>query len=220
MKHRVKSRKLNRTAAHHKALLRNLAQSLIQHGSIRTTVAKARDLKPFVEKLVTLARSAKDGSITARRRIHSLLSDRSFIAADRQDDYDNLSDAKREQTLRSRSGRRYRTGAARGKLAFTGMSIAHKLINEVAGKYTDRAGGYTRMVKTADRRIGDGGQIAVLQFVGEEQAPGSLTKPAKTTRRRRADSRYALAVKLAKQRRTSGGAEAPAASAGGAAEST
>jgi large subunit ribosomal protein L17 len=210
MKHRVKSRKLNRSPAHHKALLRNLAQSMIQHGSIRTTVAKARDLRPFVEKLVTLARSAKGGSITARRRIHKLLSDRSFIPTDRQADYDNLSLAKRAKTLRSRAGRRYRTGAPRGKLAFTGASITHRLINELAPKYEDRAGGYTRIVKLADRRVGDGGQLAVLQFVGEEQAPGPVTKPAKTARRKRADARYALAVKLAKQRRTSAPAEAPA----------
>ncbi len=202
MKHRVKSRKLNRTPSHHKAMQRNMAQSLIQHGKIRTTVQKAKDLRPFIEKLVTLARSAKQGSITARRQIHKLLSDRSFVPADRQADYDDLSMAKRRRTLRAPSGRRYRTGQPKGKLAFTGESVTHRLINTIADRYSDRPGGYTRLIKLAQRRIGDGGELAILQFVGDEEAPGTLTKPGKTSRKLRADSRYALAVKLAKQRRT------------------
>lgn len=201
MRHRVKARKLNRTSSHHKAMQRNLAQSLIQHGQIRTTIEKAKDLRPFVEKLITLARSAKQGSITARRQIHKLLSDRSFIHEDRQADYEDLSMAKRQRTLRAPSGRRFRTGQAKGKLAFTGETITHRLINTVAERFSDRAGGYTRLIKLDRRRIGDGGQLAILQFVGDEESPGSLTKPGKTARRRRADSRYALAVKLAKQRK-------------------
>jgi len=204
MKHRVKERKLNRTPSHHKAMQRNLAQSLIQHGHIRTTVAKAKDLRPFVEKLVTLARSARQGSITARRQIHKLISDRSFIPSDRQSDYDDLPLAKRRAALRARSGRRHRTGGPKGKHSFTGGSITHRLINTIAERYTDRTGGYTRLIKLAQRRVGDGGDLAVLQFVGEEDSPGAVTRPGRSARQRRADSRYALAVKLAKQRRGGG----------------
>lgn len=206
MNHRLKTRKLNRTPAHHKAMQRNMAQSLIQHGSITTTVQKAKDLRPFVERLVTLARSAREGSITARRRIHRLLSDRSFIPAEHQADYEELSMAKRDKTIRARSGRRYRTGAAKGKLKFTGESITHRLITNVAERFADRPGGYTRLIRLGKRRIGDGGELAVLQLVGDEQGPGSLTKPAPSARKQRADARYALAIKLAKQRR--GGASA------------
>lgn len=221
MRHRVKARKLNRTAEHHKAMQRNLAQSLIEHGQIRTTVQKAKDLRPFVEKLVTLARRARQGSITARRQIHKLLSERSFIPAERQADYEDLSLAKRRRTLRAPSGRRFRTGAPKGKLAFTGASITHRLINAVAERFSERQGGYTRLIKLDKRRIGDGGHLAVLEFVGEEQSPGALTKPKKSARKLRADSRYALAVKLAKQRRGGKPAEAsskPADSAPAAAE--
>lgn len=190
---------------------RNLAQSLFEHGQITTTVQKAKDLRPFVERLITLARSARDGSITARRRVHRLLSDRSLIPAGRQADYDNLPLAKREQTLRARSGRRHRTGAPKGKLAFTGETITHRLISTVAAKFSDRAGGYTRLIRLGKRRIGDGGELAIVQLVGDEQSAGALTKPAKSARAVRADGRYALAIKLAKQRR--GGKKGAAADA-------
>jgi large subunit ribosomal protein L17 len=115
-----------------------------------------------------------------------------------------MSQAKRRKALRSASGRRYRTGQPRGKLAFTGETISHKLIHTIGERYSERPGGYTRLIKLARRRIGDGGQLAVLQFVGDEEGPGSVMKPAKSARQRRADSRYALAVKLAKQRRGTG----------------
>ncbi|GJM25304.1 MAG: hypothetical protein DHS20C16_17190 [Phycisphaerae bacterium] len=178
-----------------------MAQSLIEHGQIRTTLEKAKDLRPFVERLVTLARSARRGSVTARRQIHKILSDRSFIPAEHQADYEDLSNAKREKTLRAPSGRRYRNGKPRGNMKFTGESITHRLINTIAEQYAERSGGYTRLIRLAKRRIGDGGRQAVLQFVGEEESPGSITKPAKSSRQIKADSRYALAVSLAKQRR-------------------
>jgi large subunit ribosomal protein L17 len=205
MKHRLKTRKLGRTPSHHKAMQRNMAQSLIEHGRITTTVQKAKDLRPFVERLVTLARSAGKGSITARRQIHKMLSDRSLIPAGKQGDYDDLSMAKRAKTLRARSGRRYRTGAPKGKLKFTGESVTHRLVTTVAERFSDRPGGYTRLIRLGKRRLGDGGELATLEWVGDETSPGSLTKPDKSARRQRADARYALAIKLAKQRK--GGAK-------------
>ena len=207
MNHRVRQRKLNRTPAHRMAMQRNMAQSLIEHGQIRTTLEKAKNLKPFVERLVTLARSARRGSVTARRQIHKLLSDRSFIASENQSDYEDLSMSKRKKTLRAPGGRRYRNGKPHGTLKFTGESITHKLINTIAEQYSERSGGYTRLIHLAKRRIGDGGRQAILQFVGEEESPGSITKPAKSSRQLKADSRYALAVSLAKQRRGGRGAD-------------
>lgn len=201
MNHRVRQRKLNRSPSHHRAMQRNMAQSLIEHGQIRTTLEKAKDLRPFVERLVTLARSARRGSVTARRQIHKILSDRSFIPAEHQADYEDLPLAKRKKSLRAPSGRRFRNGKPRGTMKFTGESITHRLINTIAEQYAERSGGYTRLIRLAKRRIGDGGRQAVLQFVGEEESPGSITKPAKSSRQIKADSRYALAVSLAKQRR-------------------
>ena len=64
MRHRIAHRKLNRTASHRKAMFANMASSLIEHEQIVTTLPKAKELRPFVEKLVTLA---KKGDLTSRR---------------------------------------------------------------------------------------------------------------------------------------------------------
>lgn len=198
MRHLVAHKKLNRTGEHRRALHRNLAQSLIQHGQVRTTLPKAKDIRPFVEKLVTLAKKARGGDLNARRRIHKLLADRSFIDAEHQKAYDNMSDAHRRQTLRSRSGRRYRTGDAKGRLDFTGETVTHRLINTWAEKFADRQGGYTRIIRLAKTRIGDNAPLAIVQFVGEEEGPGNITKPRKSARRKRADARYKATIKAAK----------------------
>lgn len=98
------------------------------------------------------------------------------------------------------SGRRHRTGDPKGRLAFTAESVTHRLIETVAARYEDRPGGYVRLIRLADRRLGDASALAILQLVGDEEAPGPLTRPGKTARRKRADARYAMAIKLAKTR--------------------
>ena len=70
MRHRLRGRKLNRTSAHRKAMFKNLASSLIKYEQIITTVPKAKDLRPIVEKLITIA---KKGSLHARRQLISKL---------------------------------------------------------------------------------------------------------------------------------------------------
>ena len=72
MRHRVAGRKLQRTSSHRAALFRNMAAALIKHEQITTTVAKAKELRPYVEKLVTLA---KKGGLSNRRLAHSRLLD-------------------------------------------------------------------------------------------------------------------------------------------------
>ena len=110
-----------------------------------------------------------------------------------------MSDALREKTMRMASGRRHRTGEPQGRLAFTAESVTHRLIETVAAKYEDRQGGYTRLIHLAEKRIGDSSELAVVQLVGDEEAPTSLTKPQRSARRRRTDARYAMAVKAAKK---------------------
>jgi large subunit ribosomal protein L17 len=72
MRHRVGHRKLQRTSSHRTALFRNMAAALIKHEQITTTVAKAKELRPYVEKLVTLA---KKGGLSNRRLAHSRIMD-------------------------------------------------------------------------------------------------------------------------------------------------
>lgn len=198
MRHGVARRKLNRTSEHRKALRRNMAQSLFEHGQIRTTLPKAKDLRPFVERMITLARKARGGDLSARQRLTSLLNDRAIIPADHQEAYEDMPDAKRAKVLRSRSGRRHRLGQARGGLKFTAVSLIHHLIHDVAARFEGRPGGYTRVIRLGQTR-GDNAPMAVLQLVGEEESPGTVTRPEKTARRRRTERRYAFAAKALKR---------------------
>lgn len=206
MRHRKAHRKLNRTSEHRKALRRNQVQSLFEHGQIRTTVPKAKNLRPFAERLITLAKKANQGSLNARRRLHVLMSERSLVPAEHRDDYQAMSDARRKQVMRARSGRRHRTGQPKGRLEFTGESITQRLIETIAPRYQQREGGYTRIIRLADRRVGDQAQLAVLQLVGDEQKPTSLPKPRKSARKVRADARYTAALNAAKSFAKSGAA--------------
>ncbi len=208
MRHRIRQKKLNRTMEHRKALHRNLAQSLFEHGQVKTTVPKAKDLRPFCERLITLAIRVRQrqasgdaaGSLTARRCLHKLLGDRGMIPKEHQEAYDGMSDAARERTMRMPSGRRHRTGEPRGRLAFTAESVTHRLIEKIAPTFEGRAGGYTRLIRLAERRIGDASFLAIVQLVGNEEGPGPLTKSSKTARRKRADARYSMAIKLGKSK--------------------
>ncbi len=132
MRHLVTGRRLSRTAAHRKAMLRNLAQSLFEHGEVRTTLPKAKELRRFVEPLITLA---KKNTLAARRLVISRLRDR--LMADPKDTDMLLDD-----------------------------TVVQKLFKDIAPKFADRNGGYTRVLKTSEWRIGDAGDIAIVQLVG------------------------------------------------------
>jgi large subunit ribosomal protein L17 len=176
-----------------------MAQSVFEHGQITTTLAKAKDLRPFVEQLITLARKARAGSLSARQRLIALLGDRAVIPADNQEQYEEMSDAGRAKVLRMRSGRRHRLGQARGGQKFTAVSIIHHVINEVAPRFENRTGGYSRVIRLGQVHKGDSAPMAVLQLVGEEESPGTVTRPEKTARKRRTERRYAAAAKAAKK---------------------
>ncbi len=116
MRHRHGYRKLGRTSAHRKALLMNLSIALIEHGKIETTVEKAKELRGFIEKLIT---RAKKGDFNAHRAVFAVLRDK---------------------------------------------EATKKLVNEVAPKYAERNGGYTRIIKTRQRR-GDAASMAYIELV-------------------------------------------------------
>lgn len=185
MRHGKTGRHLARTSAHSLAMRRNLAQSLFEHGQIRTTLIKAKEVRSFVEKLITLAR--KD-TVEARRRVLRLMADRSIIPAEHQEAYDGMSDADRSRVLRNRSGKKHRTGAVpvkynKKKFIFVASTVSHKLINDIAPRFKDRPGGYTRIIRLPLRRIGDGGDLAVLQLV-DAGAAGSKERDKTVSRRR------------------------------------
>jgi len=113
-----------------------MAASLFQHGAIRTTEAKAKELRPFVEKLITIARQ---GTLHARRRVIQLMQDREIYSYD-ETEKDYLPEDK---------------------------TVVQKLFDEVAPRYVDRPGGYTRIIRLSERRIGDAGVQVVLQLVDD-----------------------------------------------------
>ncbi|MBL4788487.1 MAG: 50S ribosomal protein L17 [Kordiimonadaceae bacterium] len=120
MRHRKAGRKLNRTSSHRKAMFQNMAQALLKHEQIVTTLPKAKDLAPIVEKLISLA---KKGGLANRRLAVSRLQDETLVK---------------------------------------------KMFDELADRYKDRAGGYTRVLK-AGYRFGDNAPMAVIELVDRNE---------------------------------------------------
>lgn len=198
---------------------RNLVQSLIEHGEIETTLPKAREVRAFADRLVTLA---IDGGLAARQRATALLNDRAIIPAQHQKDYDKMPDAKRARVLRARSGRNYRANKTRPGTAFTCESVINRLFTEIGPRMKRRnaarncSGGYTRIIKLGDVRLGDAAPLALLQFVGENDAPRPRLTD-KTHRKQIAQVRYAAYAGKSTPRRGRS-SKARAAAKGGAAE--
>ena len=151
MRHRVAGRRLSRTSQHRLAMRRNLVASLIQHETISTTIEKAKEVKAFAEKLITLA---KKGTLSARRRAIALLGNRDVI------DYED------------------------GKTVKKGTVIG-KLFSDIGPRYLDRPGGYTRIIRLSLRRLGDNGQVVLLQLVGPEETSKKESKAASKKRSRK-----------------------------------
>jgi large subunit ribosomal protein L17 len=142
MRHKVAGRRLSRTKEHRLAMRRNLVSSLIEHETISTTIEKAKEVKPFAEKLITLS---KRGTLQARRRAISLLGNRAIIGIE--------------------DGREVKKGTVIGKL-----------FSELGPRYLDRPGGYSRIIRLSMKRLGDNGQLVLLQLVGADEKVVKTTK--------------------------------------------
>ena len=200
MRHRRGGYRLGRTTAHRASTLRNLAMGLFQHGQITTTIPKAKALQPMVEKIVT---DAKEGTLAARRRVISKLGgdymafDWLFLAKNPSDEEKAAVDR-----LKDRAGKFFSVPTTEvernryGELRKSPKLVKH-IVDNVAPRFKDRAGGYTRIVKLGKARIGDGSELCIIQFVGAEEGPEVGGKPS--TRRRKADRRTAFAAKLRKE---------------------
>jgi large subunit ribosomal protein L17 len=116
VRHRKKGRQLGRQTKHRWALFRNMVTSLLDHERIETTEAKAKEIRGFTDRMITLG---KEGTLPARRRALSFLRSKDVVS---------------------------------------------KLFADVAGRFKNRPGGYTRIVKTR-RRIGDGGAMVAIELV-------------------------------------------------------
>ncbi len=189
MRHRVFGKKLKRDSEHRRAMLRNLAAGLFEHGEIETTAPKAKAVQPFVEKIITIA---KRGGLQSRRQIEARLSDRKIHGwvAD-----DNVPDARKDNA--------YFDLPDAGEIEFNRYGEVRKaprlvqhIMTKVAPLFADREGGYTRVIKTGRHRLGDGTDLVLLQLTGVEEGPqvgGGISG-----RRRQADKRTAFAARKRK----------------------
>ena len=150
--------------------------------------------RALCEGLSRLALKVRAVAWACGQRVTWVLGGRAIIPCDVREQWVEIADTGRDKGLRSRSGRRYRLGQAKGGQSFTAVSVVNHLVNEVAGRFEDRAGGYTRVIRLSTTNKGDNAATAILQLVGDEQAPGTVTRPEKTARKRRTERRYAFAA--------------------------
>ena len=127
MRHGNKGRALGRTSEHKEALMRNMAMSLFRHGRIETTEAKAKELRPFAEKLITLA---KRGDLHSKRLAARHIQDREVLV---------------------------------------------RLFDQIGPLFAERAGGYTRILKTGFRQ-GDGAETALIELVDRPAETAAAAK--------------------------------------------
>ena len=146
MRHQKAGRKLGRNPSHRLALKRNLTRALIEHERIITTVEKAKELRPFVERLITLA---KKGTLHARRLVIERLGPVAKAELFDKDDEP------------------------------TGDQVLQKLFNVIAPRFAERPGGYTRIIKRHEFRLGDGGRTAYIELLkeGETKVRAAAPRP-------------------------------------------
>jgi large subunit ribosomal protein L17 len=168
MRHLNAHRKLGRTSEHRMSMLRNMATSLVNARDERivTTVAKAKELRPFVERVITLAKRASglEGDDAAAQALHLRRQAAGFFHA-----------GNRQQA--PSTGRRKQPRAPRT----AGVAALKRLFDELGARYKDRPGGYTRIIRLG-HRDGDNAELAIIELVDnprEREAAGAATKRAK-----------------------------------------
>lgn len=168
MRHLKAHRKLGRTTEHRISMLRNLAVSLINSREERivTTLPKAKELRPYIEKAITLSRRARilDGDDAETRALHLRRQAAGFFHAGNQ-----------QQT--SLTGKRGQLRPART----AGVAALKRLFDELGERYQDRPGGYTRILKLG-RRAGDNAELAIIELVDNPRERLALENAKKRSR--------------------------------------
>jgi large subunit ribosomal protein L17 len=182
MRHRKRGRHLNRNAAHRRSLFRNLTRALVTHESITTTLPKAKELRPFVEKLITLAKKAhvvvaeaagKDEAEQKKAKLRALHYRRLAMAA-LGPVHGTAIWTKDEEVVEDPLNTSTKKSAD---------TVLKKLFRELGPRYADRPGGYTRVMKQHYRRLGDAGSTAVVELLkkGETKVQVKAKQPVAPT---------------------------------------
>ena len=182
MRHLKAHRKLGRTTEHRMSMLRNLATSLINSRDERivTTLPKAKELRPFVERAITLSRRAAslEGNGSEATGVHLRRQAASFFHSG---NYRHAVTTRRGQTTPPRTA---------------GVAALRRLFDELGERFKDRPGGYTRIIKMG-RRAGDGAQLAIIELVDnprEKEAQEAARKRTKGTSKKKAGETKATAT--------------------------
>lgn len=172
MRHKIAGRTLNRNASHRKAMFRNMAASLIKTlrstegaennpevpGRITTTVPKAKELRPFVEKLITLAKKGVLTEKAAEQFATKAAKDTAEWKAWRESPTWSKWAQARSPSIEARR---------RAFAALRDIEAVEILFSDLVERFADRQGGYTRILKLAKFRIGDATRHAIIEFVGQ-----------------------------------------------------
>ena len=187
MRHLKAHRKLGRTTEHRISMLRNLATSLINSRDDRivTTLPKAKELRPFIEKAITLSRRAAslEGNGSEVTGVHLRRQAAGYFHAG---NYRRATMTRRGQTPPPRS---------------SGVAALRRLFDELGERFKDRPGGYTRIIKMG-RRSGDGAELAIIELVDnarDKEAQASSRKKAKGSTKKKGETKAAESSAEAKE---------------------
>jgi large subunit ribosomal protein L17 len=174
MRHLKAHRKLGRTSEHRISMLRNLATSLINAHDERivTTLPKAKELRPFVERVITLSRRAASLEGSDARGLHLRRQAAAFFHSG---NFRRAAASRRGQTLPPRTA---------------GVAAVRRLFDELGERFKDRPGGYTRIIKMG-RRTGDGAELAIIELVDnprEIEAHESARKRKGSTKKKTSEA--------------------------------
>lgn len=164
MRHRKAGRHLGRTSGQRRALYRNLMTELFRHERIKTTEAKARAVRPLAERLVTKARKARAERVMELAKQRDMQKLSAWFNAKRADQLVALADEGDEEALEQMAQQMALHARRQVLSVLNDKDVAHKLVEEIAPRFEDRPGGYTRMFKLGMRQ-GDAAKMALLELV-------------------------------------------------------
>lgn len=164
MRHGKAGRHLKRTSGQRRALYRGLMTELFRHERIETTEAKARAIRPLAERLVTKARKGRTERLVALAKQHKVETLSAWFSAKRAAQLIELVDRGDDKALEQMAAQMALHARRQVLAILTDKEIAHKLVDEIAPRFEERPGGYTRMFKLGMRR-GDASPMALLELV-------------------------------------------------------
>jgi large subunit ribosomal protein L17 len=179
MRHRKAGRHLNRNAAHRRSLFRNLARALFTHERIVTTLPKAKELRPFAERLITLAKKANAAVAAANGKDDAEVKKARSLALHYRRQAMSLLGPTHGTGIYDREGKQ-QIDPVKGPKKISNVTVLKKLFRELGPRYAARPGGYTRVIKQHYRRLGDAGATAVIELLkaGETKVRMVERKPA------------------------------------------